>query len=303
MPLDVPAGARDGGALQRILAAFDRQPELAAAELKQWSRADGAQLARAAVQRLARTPAGLRERSLARFLASTPLAIRCLLEPGVLTDAEAVAAAGLLCETDYRFCRKMTDACEGINTPEAVIRTFDIVVALNRVAVVVPSLQTMTRHRDARVQSKASLIFCRLYANPLLVDRQLRSADYRVQANAIEALWNIDTPSTRNILDKAAGSGHHRVAVNALFGLYLLRAPRAVERMIAVADHPSPRFRSAIAWAMGRTGDVRFAPCLRRLGSDAAERVRRAAAVSLQRVDFRAPAALDGNKGIPLGRT
>ncbi|HZU25418.1 MAG TPA: HEAT repeat domain-containing protein [Bryobacteraceae bacterium] len=284
MPVDAPARPRDAGTLERILGAFDRQPEAAGDALRRWMQCDSGQLAQLAVRHLGRTPAGPAERSLARFLASSGVAVPFLLNPAVVTGAEAIAAARILCETDFRFCRRLTDACDGVNTPEAIMRTFDIVVALNRVAVVVPWLQTMTRHRDARVQSKASLIFCRLYANPLLVERQLGSPDYRVQANAVEALWNIDTPFTRHILDKAASSPHHRVAVNALFGLYLLGAPRAAGRLIAMADRPSVRFRASAAWAMGRTGDPRFERCLRRLTSDPSEHVRRAAAVALHRL-------------------
>jgi HEAT repeat protein len=177
-----------------------------------------------------------------------------------------------------------------MNTPEAITRAFDIIASLNRIPVVVPWLQRMTRHSDAHVQSKASLIFCRLYGNPMLVERQLGSADNRVRANAIEALWNIDTLAARNILDKAARDGHHRVAANAVLGLYLLRSPGAAERLTEMASSESASFRASAAWAMGQTGDDAFQPLLRTLLSDEAENVRGAAQRALERLHCGEPA-------------
>jgi hypothetical protein len=284
MPSETSAAPDHAATLLRVLRAFEQQPEAAREALKRWNRADPSQLALVAVRHLGRNPAGPAERYLSRMLGVGGTGVRCLLLPDVLPLTEALAAARILCENDFEFCRRLTEACDQINTPEAVTRTFDIVSALNRVAVVVPWLQRMTRHADPHVQSKASLIFCRLYANPLLVERQLTSPDDRVRANAVEALWNVDTPATRNILDKAVKDKHHRVAINALFGLWLLRVPGTAERMIAMASSGSPQYRAAVAWAMGQSGELMFEAHLHALASDPAESVRNAARLALQRM-------------------
>lgn len=268
--------------LQAILNGYVQRPADARRALEEWNRSNRAELVSAGVLHLGCSLVRIAERELAHFLAIYGAYMKYLLHPVLLTEPEAIRAATLLCKEDIRFFPRLIAACEEDNRPDVVMRGLDIVVALNRAAVVVPWLQELTRHPDPHVQSKAALVFCRLYANPTLVARQLQSPDNRVRANAVEALWGMDTVSNRTILETAGRDKHHRVAVNALMGLYLLHVPWAADRLLELAGNDSPEFRAAAAWAMGRTGDELFRDHLEALLDDPAEPVRRAAHTALE---------------------
>jgi hypothetical protein len=263
--------------LQRLEALLDScrdQTRDVRAALKQWHTVRPEELARAGILYLGRATSGPTEKYLAQLLTSNRVYMKYLLSPA-LTGPEAVAAAGALAQADPAFFRRLVETAD--DRPETIYRTFEIIRTLDRASIVVPWLQRMTRHPDPRVQSKASLIFCGLYANPLLVERQLASADPRVRANAIEALWHVDKVTCRALLEKAIGDPHHRVALNAALGLYYLNRAAATDQMIAFAAHRDPCFRAATAWAMGQTGDPAFERYLQALASDAEENVRSSA--------------------------
>jgi HEAT repeat protein len=61
---------------------------------------------------------------------------------------------------------------------------------------------------------------------------------------------------------------------NALVGLYYRKEPNALTMMINLTDHPSPRFRVAVVWAMGAVADRRAVPTLKKLLGDPSEAVR-----------------------------
>jgi len=263
--------------LQGLLSVFHEQSRDVRAALKQWNNSRPEEFARVGVQHLSRTPTGAAEEYLARLLATNGAYMKHLLSTAVVTGAEAAAAARPLSNADLAFFRRLVDTSGENDRAETINRRFEIISALDRASVVVPWLQRMTHHHDPRVQSKASLIFCGLYRNPLLVERQLSSPDPRVRANAIEALWHVNKLTCRAILEKAIGDPHHRVALNALLGLYYLNKTAAMDQMIAFAANPDPLFRAATAWAMGQTRDPAFQPCLEALAADPAEAVRSAA--------------------------
>lgn len=269
--------------LETLLAAFARLPVDVRATLKQWNHSRPEEFARAGVRHLSRGAAGPPEKYLARLLATTGTYLKYLLSPTVVSGLEAIAAARVLSAVDMSFYLRLMETYGEHDRAETIHRIFQLILALDRTSLVVPWLQRMTRHDDPRVQSKASLIFCRLYANPSLVERQLTSPDPRVRANAVEALWRVDKLPCRAILEKAVNDPHHRVALNAALGLYYLSDMMAIEQMIAFAGHPDPLFRAAAAWAMGQTADRAFQPHLEALATDPVERVRTTAEHALRR--------------------
>ena len=261
--------------LDTLLSSFAQPSNDARGALKQWNGARPDEFARVGVQHLSRAGKGPGEEYLARLLATNGLYMKYLLSTSVLNDSEAAAAARVLSAADRAFFSRLVNANEAQQRIDTINRTFDIVNALNRANIVVPWLQRMTRHRDPRVQSKASLMFCRLYANPQLVERQMSSPDPRVRANAIEALWHVNNLACRAILEMALADRHHRVALNAALGLYYLKPTD--EHLIAFASHRNPEFRMAAAWAIGETHDQALRKHLEALAEDPDERVRAAA--------------------------
>ena len=113
-------------------------------------------------------------------------------------------------------------------------------------------------HSDPYVRSKATLILGRAGRNADWVMRRLLDPDARVQANAVESVWGIDTPEMRKVLETAVRSPHSRVVANGLIGLYRLGNVGCVPRIFEMAEHNGEAQRLSARWAMGETGDPRF---------------------------------------------
>ncbi len=95
----------------------------------------------------------------------------------------------------------------------------------------------------------------------------LADANPRVRANAVESIWNAPGEIPRELFLKAAQDPNHRVAANALVGLYLNGDVGALSRLLDMASSPEPLFQAAAVWAMGRTGDERFELVLKSIRS------------------------------------
>ena len=104
---------------------------------------------------------------------------------------------------------------------------------------------------------------------------RLSELDPRVRANAIESLWETDTPEARTLLSFAANDANNRVVGNALLGLYHLGESSVLADVVRLAGHESALFRSSAAWVMGEAGDPRFTEALRPMISDPDSKVRK----------------------------
>jgi HEAT repeat protein len=240
--------------------------------------------ARHAVRKLGRDPDGPASEALAAQLSREELYLRYLTDPAELTQREAVNAARLLAARDKRFYVKLTDFAADSLPDDRVTRVLQIAEALGAAGLMVPWLRRMTRHADAYIRQKAVMIMCQTGSNPLLVERQLHSEDARIRANAVESLWSVATPAARALLEYATGDPHHRVAINALVGLFLQGDAGAIERMASQARHSSPAFRIAAAWGLGLTGKPEAWPALNALRDDPVPRVRETALRSLEKI-------------------
>jgi len=143
-----------------------------------------------------------------------------------------------------------------------VLRLMDLLAA-----VASPSRFLLFQHElmacpDSRVRSRAALLTARINKNTSWIGRLLRDDDARVQANAVEALWEFDAAAAKPLLRAASRSRHNRVAGNALVGLYGISELGAIRMMFEMAEHKEARFRATALWAMGETADSRFVPYL-----------------------------------------
>jgi HEAT repeat protein len=85
-------------------------------------------------------------------------------------------------------------------------------------------------------------------------------------------------------LEFATQDPHHRVAINALVGLFQQGDASAIERLSNHARHGSPAFRIAAAWALGLTGKPEAWPALNALRDDPVPHVRESALRALEKV-------------------
>lgn len=151
-------------------------------------------------------------------------------------------------------------------------------------AMILPLLLPFAHHPDQRIRSKAILMMGLVNRNAKWAEKRLSDPDPRVRANAVESMWNVDSPEARALLWKCAGDPHHRVAANALLGLYRLGELAAVKQLIDMSGGEVPEMRASSAWAMGECGDARFLSCLRKLADDPSTRVRESAARAAARI-------------------
>jgi hypothetical protein len=210
--------------------------------------------------------------------------IPVLFDPDFLTLQEAKRALAAFREHDALFHLKVQRfLCNRQVASRVVLRALTILADLDE-STLVPLLRNLTHSEDEHIRSNASKMLCKLRPNRMLIERQLQSPDPRTRANAIEGLWRLHNMDAINMLRLASKDPHHRVAVNALVGLYYQKDRTAFDRLLEMARHESSLFRAAAIWAFGHLGDTRAIPTLEQMSQDPRPFIRRKAAEVLQRL-------------------
>jgi hypothetical protein len=187
-------------------------------------------------------------------------------DPALIGQEQEVALTRDLCELDPQLDMKLARRLSGAaseKVPEAVVQR--VLVLLNSIpenARVLPIVIKLLRHPSPTIRSKAALVIGRVSKTPHVTQEFLSEPDPRVRANAIEALWGMDSAKARAVLREAADDPNNRVAGNALLGLYRVGDTFAISRILQLAEHPKPEFRTTAAWVMAQTGSPRFLPAL-----------------------------------------
>lgn len=187
---------------------------------------------------------------------------------------------------DIKLARQLADAGaleSGVPAGMAE-RLLEIIDGISDGRRILPSLMRLLRNDNPFLRSKAVLMIGRSGRSLNWIEKRLQETDTRVRANAIEAMWGIDTAEARQLLEWAAKDSNNRVAGNALVGLYRLGEIAPLAELVKMASHDSPAFRRTAAWAMGETGDPRFSEVLGRMIADSAGGVRKTAFAAVRRV-------------------
>ena len=187
---------------------------------------------------------------------------------------------------DVNLARRLADRVTGDGSikPEDTGRLLEILGEISGGTRILPSLMRVMRHSDARLRSKVVLIVGRGIRSVTWAQRRLSEDDPRIRANAVEAIWGLDTAAARELLHFAALDPHNRVAGNALLGLYLLGDCSTISEILKMATHESSLFRSTAAWIMGETGDPRFTEALAGLIKDPDSVVRKRSFAALVQI-------------------
>jgi HEAT repeat protein len=188
---------------------------------------------------------------------------------------------------DATLARHLADTA--IASPDAAglgsaERLMEILGEISDRILILPSLMRLLRNANPHLRSKAALMIGRGSRSLTWAKRRLTDSDTRVRANAVEALWGMDTPEARELLDAASRDGNNRVAGNAWLGLYWMGESSSLVELVKMAGHDSPTFRSTAAWVMGETGDPRFSEILGRMLADSHGGVRKCAFTAVGRI-------------------
>ena len=231
-------------------------------------------------------------RYLAMLLVKQPTLFKQLSNPFLFTRPQAVVLSRRLMSVDpsldVRFARQLParngstdDTIDG----QAAERALDILDEISLGKRVVPILSHLTRHPDAKISSKATLLVGKRVQNVAFAKRVMQEGtDPRVRANAIEAVWGNDSPVVQDLFWECVEDRHNRVVGNAMVGLYLAGEEKVEGVVTRFAQDYKPEFRMTSAWTMGRIGNADYIPTLTPLIKDQHPGVRGAALRSLQNI-------------------
>ncbi len=227
---------------------------------------------------------------LVELLVSYNLLLRALCDPE-FTREQCKQVASLAARfdpmADVALARQLAD---GATLPESTMRAeetgrvIEILSEISDGTRILPSLMRLLRHNNPYVRSKVVKMVGRGNGSVKWVRNRLTESDSRIRANAIEALWGVDTEEARELLQTAALDGNNRVAGNALLGLYRLGDCASIADLIKLSEHDSTLFRCTAAWAMGQTGDPRFGEALARMMREPNRAVRGGAMAALGKI-------------------
>lgn len=293
--------------LEDLILRFDEDKTLAKRAMNKLMSGHGAQLFAVACEILDSGSTSAGHEYLRNLLIQGELVIGSLADPALYSKETATQLARLWTEVepllDLKLLKLLFRDDAAVECPVDVLqarRVLDILSALPVSPHIVPLLLKLQRSEDASLRSKAILLFARASRNTRWAARRMADEDSRVRASVVEGLWDVDA---RDVLWAAAADGHHRVAANALVGLYHLDGLVVADRLAAMAASPEPLVRSAAAFAMGETRDPYFAPLLTSMIKDENIKARGMALRSLIKIRKRAadqPAALPAPQQQPV---
>lgn len=204
-------------------------------------------------------------------------------------DAMAMARAAIRVDAlaDVTLAKQLADRASDETSPlpaHQAGRVMEVLAGISDGARLLPSLMRMLRHPNPYLRSKAVKLIGRGIRSTKWVQSRLAEADARIRANAIEAIWGLDTEESRALLQLAAKDCNNRVAGNALVALYRIGDCSSIPELLKMSTHDAALFRATAAWAMGETGDPRFTEALARLLRDSCASVRARTLGALGRV-------------------
>ncbi len=209
-----------------------------------------------------------------------------------LEEAVSLARMALQMDpmTDVKLAKSLADGAALGEPVENAGRLMDILGEISNGNRVTSSLMRLWRSSDPQMRSKAVLLIGRGNRSTQWAQNRLAETDPRIRANAVEALWGVDTAEAKELLRAVAHDDNNRVAGNALFALYRMGDTWMIPELFKMAVSESPLCRSSAAWAMGETGDPRFSETLGHMLGESNAIVRKRAFAALSRLKAAAKA-------------
>ena len=170
-----------------------------------------------------------------------------------------------------------TVALEGV----CARRALDILDQTSRGRRLLPILGHLPNSTDQRVAAKATLFVGRRVQSAAWSARALSSSDQRVRANAVEAIWGLDSPPAVQLLEKCTEDKNNRVMGNALVGLHVVGHRSIETELTSLSRGLSADRRCTSAWVMGKIGQERWTEALTAMVKDEHPQVRGMALRSL----------------------
>ena len=275
--------------LAALVREFDREPLLNRGRITEFLQSEPEMFYRSAIEILKKELDSRGAQYLVSLFLQANLLFRALCDPALDRDRAIELSRHAQRgdpSVDVLLVRQLADtdlASAGL-APGMAERLLEIVDRISDGKRILPSLMRMLRHDSPFLRSKVVLMIGRAGGSIGWLEKRLQESDTRVRANAIEAIWGIDSPDARELLQWAMKDSNNRVVGNALVGLYRLGEVAPLAEIVRMAGHESPMFRRTAAWAMGETRDPRFSEVLGRMIADTNPNVRKNAFAAVRRV-------------------
>ena len=277
--------------LERAVAEFITNP-LSAQAMRRFATEAPAIFAPVAMSMLLTATEAAGFRYLTMLLVKQPSLFKQLSNPLIFTRREALTLTKHLMNVDtsfdIRFARQLParngTTSDTIDGPAAV-KALDILDEISPGQRIVPILSHLTKHPDARISAKATLLIGKRVQNLAFATRVLtEETDPRIRANAVESVWGNDSSPVQKLFWECVGDRHNRVVGNGMVGLYLAGDEKVISVVSRLAYDYKAEIRMTSAWTMGRFGNSDFVPTLSPLLKDQHPGVRAAALRSLQNI-------------------
>jgi hypothetical protein len=210
------------------------------------------------------------------LLHSQNLVLKNLCDPTLFTKQESIALAKRMVRVEPTFdmkLAKMLLAAEAQPAGSEAEQETQSLAGLRLLEIMAEAsdrgrsllLAQLLNHPNVQVRSKAALLVGKSTQDVKWVSKRMVETDSRVRANALEALWGLESEDCRQVFLDALDDPANRVVGNGILGLYLLGLPAALGSVLTMITHADDGFRRTGIWLMGEMGDLRFLPVLARL--------------------------------------
>jgi hypothetical protein len=219
------------------------------------------------------------------LLHSQNLILKNLCDPALFNKPESIALAKRMSRVEPLFdmrLAKMLLATEAKPAGSEAERATQSLAGLRLLEIMAETsdrgrsllLAQLLHHPNLQVRSKVALLVGKSNKDVKWVSQQMSGDDSRVRANALEALWGIESDDCRKVFLDALDDPANRVVGNGIRGLYMLGLPSAVGSILSMIAHAEDGFRKTGMWLMGEIGDLRFLPVLARLMKESSAALR-----------------------------
>jgi hypothetical protein len=221
--------------------------------------------------------------------------IRGICDPELYRLDDSIQQARSCAQTSPRFefdlVRFLQAQClsNDVTLPK-IYRGIEVLGAIADDDRLITLLRPFLRTGDARIASKCVMILGQESKTVSWFKSVRGESDDRVRANLIQSIWKRKEPEAEQLLRNAVKDPHHRVAANAVYGLYLAGSDLYAGALEALIRNPKPAFRRAAIWVIRSSGAPEAAYKLRSLISDTDAGVRQAAFAALVYLRDRAAA-------------
>ena len=195
-----------------------------------------------------------------------------LFDPAAMSVEEAANVVKLVSKSDPSFTVHFTAAIKTeIDKSGSEVRSEDLARLLEVLVLavdanrLVPLLGHLCSHGDEKIRSKAVLLSGRVARSFPKGLALLKDLDPRVRANAVESLWGRRDEETLQLFREAAKDPHHRVAANAIYGLYVAGEISSIPQISRMVTGSEGLAQLAGIWLLQKSADPRFLPLIQGL--------------------------------------